>query len=323
MAWTDVLRYATAAGGIIHLRDAVTLASTTPSSVTRRARADGWARPFPGVLAVPGVELTPALRVRAAILSYGSLDADADADVGPRVAATRDTALAVYGIQRSFPTQVQLAVDAARRLAARAGVQQILSRGLSEPQLVQRDGITVVRPATLLRQLAPVRGDDALREAAIALLAAREVELGEVAAELEHHTTFVGRPRLRAVLSELEAAGRTDSGLELRVRTELLAAGIPLDRGQVHVPGTRLHLDLGIAAIRFGIEVDSFAFHASPRALDRDAARRNLIARIAPEWAVLHVTWAMVTRGWPAFLGQVRDVVRAQSRRHLEVDGPA
>ena len=120
-------------------------------------------------------------------------------------------------------------------------------------------------------------------------------------------------------------AGRVDSSLELGFRDRFLSAGVPLDPGQVAVPrrdGGVLHLDLGIAAIRFGIEVDSMLAHATRAQLRSDVRRSNALAAIDDDWRVLRTTSEDLDAGWPDLLDLVRSVVSAQAQRHLGVPWP-
>ncbi|MCC5949957.1 MAG: hypothetical protein JJT89_16005 [Nitriliruptoraceae bacterium] len=315
MGWGQVIAAAVAAGGVISVPEAIRLAEVSPSSVHKRVRCEGWTRPFRGVLAVPELQPDGLLLARAAALSYGG-------DPRPVVAATRDTALALYGVGRSFPTRPQFTVAEERNLRPRAGTELFRTRCWADSSVSTVHGVPVLRAAALVRQLAAVRRRESLRDAVLCLTGARHLDLDDLRSEIVQHRHFIGRTALREVLAELDAGGRTDSPLEHVVRTNLEGDGIPLDRGQVLIPGTRMHVDLGIAVIRFGIEVDSFAWHSSPAALERDARRKNAIATVAPDWVVLHVTWQTVSRDWPSFVARVRRVVRDQSRRHLSQDWP-
>jgi hypothetical protein len=158
-----------------------------------------------------------------------------------------------------------------------------------------------------------------LRSAVIDLVQQRRTTLEELWSQHDRGR-FPGRALLRRVLEEVDAAERTDSPLELRVRDGLIGEGIPLDRGRVPIPlrgGARIHLDLGIAAIRFGIEVDSMGAHSRRGQVTKDAQRANALARVDEDWRVLHATWEILERSWGRFTDEVREVVAAQSRRHL------
>ena len=86
--------------------------------------------------------------------------------------------------------------------------------------------------------------------------------------------------------------------------------------------GRSLHLDLGIAAIRFGIDADSMLAHATRDQLRADVRRSNQLARVDDDWRVLRATWDDLHAGWEDLVAVVREVVSAQARRHLGVPWP-
>ena len=83
-----------------------------------------------------------------------------------------------------------------------------------------------------------------------------------------------------------------------------------------------MHLDLGIEAIRFGIEADSMAFHSDAAGLQNDADRANLLAQVSDDWRVVHLTWAAMRDRWDETVEVVREVIAAQSQRFLGVPWP-
>ncbi len=320
MGWERVVAASMAAGGPVHVRTVAALAGMQPRSVVRRSERDGWWRPFPSVIALPGTPTDGGAWARAAVLHATGQRGDPATDLA---ALTRSSALAMLGIQRSFPTRVEVAVPAARMVRPRDRLVVVRSRLLTPQDVASPDGVPVLVGLALLRDLAAVRDRDGLRRAAIDLAQIGLVDLQALPALLAAHPNFPGRPTLRRIAADLLGAGRTDSPFELEIRERLAGEGIELDRGQVPLPGPRpIHLDLGILAIRFGIELHGFGYHARRRDLDRDAARANAIAMLDDDWRVLHATWSVLTDGWGAFVHQVRSAIAAQSRRHLDVAWP-
>jgi hypothetical protein len=255
---------------------------------------------------------------RAALLY---LEAD---DRSTLVGVTRDTAAWLYGLRRSPPSAVQVVVPADRQVIGGKRLRVLRSRDLLHTDLTTQQGIRAVTGARLVRDLAGVSAEPSLRAVVIDLVQRRHTTFGALW-EQHDRALFRGRGLLRRVLEQLDVAGSTDSPLEFRVRDGLVAEGIPLDRGQVAVPlrgGARMHLDLGIAAIRFGIEVDSMGAHSQRWQLTTDAVRANALASLEEDWRVLHVTWEILERSWQPFVGEVRDVVAAQCQRHLGIPWP-
>ncbi len=321
MSWAQLIAMSVAAGGPIDVRRAAPACGLTPRAVRDRARREGWWRPFRDIVAGPGAAQDGAAWARAAALHGQGRRGDPATDIA---AVTRDTALAVMDVQRSFPTRVQLAIHADRALAPHPRLAVVRSALLTPEDVRGVNGIATVAGPALLRDLAAVRDRDALRRAAIDLAHAGHVDLDQLPTFLTAHPTFPGRGILRQVAADLLGAGRTDSPFEFEVRQRLASDGIQLDRGQVPLPGPhRRHLDLGIVVIRFGIELHGFGFHAQRRDLERDAARANAVALLDDGWTVLHATWSVLSEGWQAFVAQVRQAITTQSQRYLGTDWPA
>jgi len=322
VSWPDFFEVCRDRGGVVRLSDAARRAGLDPGTVRRRALREGWWLPYPNVGAAPGTPVDARARAQAAVLYLRG----PGVPPGPYVAAaTRWTAAHLLGVSRGAPSRPQVVVDHRRRVGRHDHLEALRARDLAADEVRPVDGVPTVSSARLIRDLAGVCELDALRAVAIDLMKARKLDLGELGAALDRWTRFPGRPRAVQVVDQLSAAGRTDSPLEFEARDRFARAGVPLDRGQVAVPivgGRPLSLDLGIAAIRFAIEVDSFAFHSNRGDLNREARRQNAIAGVADDWRVLHLTWDIMRNRWPAFLDQVREVIAAQSRRHLGLPWP-
>lgn len=315
MGWNEVYAASIAAGGPILVREVARIAAVQERAIRGRAQREGWWHPYPSVVAVPGTPRDGRARALAAALHARGRTGDPGRDVA---AVTRDSALAVLGILRTYPTMTTVVVPSARSLAPRARLDVVRSAWLRPDDVTEHQGVPVVTGTALVRHLAPVRDRSALRRVLIDLAHGGFVHLASVANDLDEMSRFPGAPTARGAIADLLSAGRTDSPLELDVRDGLHREHIPLDRGQVHVPGTRIHLDLGIAAIRFGIEADSFGHHGSRAELDRDARRVNAVAATGQGWEVLHATWSTLEPArWSRFVRQVRDVITEQSLRHL------
>jgi hypothetical protein len=317
--WRGFLDEGRRAGGVIRLAEAARRHDLVLSIVQERARAEGWWRPFPGVVGLPGVAEDAEAWCRAACLHVSDGREDA------LLALTRHSALHLYGLVRTAPTRTQVVVPAGCGVVSTSRLQVIRSRDLQPADVTRRGGKPVATGPRLVRDLAPVVELDHLRNVVVDLVQRRITSIEDIRDQLPRWPRFPGRPRMRTVLDQLSGAGRTDAGLEYRIRAGLRDEGIPLDRGQVAVAlvgGGTIHLDLGIAAIRFGIEAESMLAHSERRQLLVDVQRSNALARLDDDWRVLRCTWEVLGAGWSAFAAEVREVVAAQSRRHLGVPWP-
>jgi hypothetical protein len=320
MVWKQVVTASITAGGPVDVRALASDLQLPTRTILRWATRAGVERPFPGVIVAPGWQMEGCAWAKAAVLYATGRTGHPSHDVA---AVTRGSALALLGIMRSYPTRVEVVIPATRSVRARPRLTLVRSRLLRPSDVGERDGVPVVVGCPLLRDLAPVRDLAALRNVTIDLAKAGIVDLDDLPGFLAAQPTFPGKPRLRQVAADLLGVGRTDSPFELQVRERLADDDIPLDRGQVPIPTPMgIHVDLGIRAIRFGLECVSLAFHSTRADLERDAMRANEIASIPDDWRVLHATWSVLGEGWSRFVDLVREVIAAQSRRHLHQPWP-
>lgn len=320
----DVLR---ARGGIATVAEVAAATERSARSVRRQADRHGWWHPFPEVLGLPRTQPSNRDWIHAAALHAAGRTGDPARDL---VAVTRLSALHLLGVVEAAPTRVDLVVPAWRYVRPHPRLTVTRSSHVCSVEVAVHRQIPLVRPPAMLRDLAAIRSADRLRSDTIELLRRGALRLEDLTAMLHRSSSFPGRTRLRRVAEELRSSGRVDSALEYEARRRFSRVGIRFDRGQVCVPvpagasgDWALHLDLGIASLRFGIEVDSLAFHSSSDAVRRDAERANRLALLCDDWRVLHLTWWDLRERWPEFVAMTRAVIAAQAQRHLGVAWPA
>lgn len=307
MGWDDAWRHLRWHGGVDRITEVAAAGGLAPSTVRRRADREGWPQPFPGVVAHPGAPLDSHLWARAA-LAY----------LGPPAALTRWSALHHLGVWRSPPSRVQVLVPVARRGDLPGRLEVVRTRTWSAAELGEGTP-TCASPVRVVCDLAAVTDVATLRDRTIDLVQRRHLALGDLQDRVVDGPRFVGRGRVREVLAQLDAAGRTDAPIELQVRRRLARAGVHLDRGQVPVPcidGRVRHLDLGIARLRFGIEVDSMLAHSTRPQLEADVRRTNGLALAEAPWRVLRVTWRDLDDDrWDDVVTMVREALALQRQR--------
>jgi hypothetical protein len=323
---TAVLDALRVRGGIATVAELAAAAAQSSRAVRSQAARQEWWRPFPGVVGLPRTHPSTRDWICAAALHAAGRTGDPTRDL---VAVTRLSALYLMGVVDTAPTRVDLVVPSWRDVRPHPRLSVTRSSHLSSAELTVHRRIPVVRPPALLRDLAAVRETDPLRSDTIELLRRGDLRLEELTAMLQRSSSFPGRTRLRRVAEELRSVGRVDSALEYEARRRFSQVGIRFDRGQVRVPAPAgaseqwtLHLDLGIASLCFGIEVDSVRFHSSPDAVRRDAERANRLALLCDDWRVLHLTWWDLRERWPDFVAMTRAVITAQAQRHLGTTWP-
>ncbi len=321
--WSDLFEHCAEVGGPVHVHVAAAISGLTIGTIRGRADREAWWQPYRDVVAPPGTRVEARTWALAAIARLHGPHRHAPAPA----ALTRWSGAAALGVGPGYPTRVQAAVPV-DRLPARGPRLEVVRSRTFDPardiEVVGTPGLAVLRPPALVRALAAVADVDALTDLVIDLVQQRRTTLEDVVADHDRWRCYPGRPKISEVLARLGAAGRTDSSLERRLRRDLLAHGVPLDRGQVEVPcldGRSIHFDLGIAVVRFGIDATSMRAHSHRGQLRVDATRSNQVARVDDDWRVLQATWEDL--GCPAFRGLVREVVAAQSQRHLGLPWPA
>lgn len=102
------------------------------------------------------------------------------------------------------------------------------------------------------------------------------------------------------------ADGRSVNPFESVLRAVVLGAGLHGFEPQLQVG--RARVDLADPRRRVALEADSFAFHGSRAALDRDCRRYDDL--VAMGWTVLRFSWEQVMFDRPWVAERVHDVVR-------------
>ncbi len=145
--------------------------------------------------------------------------------------------------------------------------------------------------------------DSALRRRAV-----ERDELDVAAADL------VGRGTVRARRVVAAADGRAANPFESGLRAILLERGVPGFTPQLpfRTPRLRGFVDLGDPDRRIALEADSFEFHGSRQAMDRDCRRYDELVRTG--WLVLRFSWEQVVSDQTWVADTVQETVALRSR---------
>lgn len=131
-----------------------------------------------------------------------------------------------------------------------------------------------------------------------------------IAAEIDR-LSQQGRPGVDVLRQALSTRGYCEapspSVLENRTLRLLAAGGIRPVGVEVRVDEGRYRLDV-VLSPTVALEVDGYAYHASPQAMGRDLRRRRDLGRVG--WTVLPFTWLDITSDGPKVLREVRDALR-------------
>lgn len=303
-AWSEVYALGGRQYGAVSMAQAQAL-GIARTTLLRRAATEGWERPHPAVLLLPG-SASGALRAHsAACLAVG----------GP-VALARSSAAFLHGATSAAPDIVQLVVPHGRRAPLLGGVDVLRSRTIDWTQVVEVRGFAVTSMARTVLDLAAVLDPDALRALVIKARQRRKVRLEDVATLLDRLGTVSGAARLRLILQQLDTE-LVDSVLERLVRQLLRRSGLqphPHPYTLVLADGRTVHLDIAFPEYRVWIEVDGFTGHAEPADLDLSDRRQNAICALG--WIPVRVTWLRYQNDKP---GIVADVQHQIARQRLVV----
>lgn len=281
-----------------------------PRGVVRHRLATGeWIRPAPGVIGLPG-PITWERRVRIALLA-----------AGPRALAAHGTAARLHrfdGYDRH--EGVSVCSIGGAHIHAPEGTRVSRTRTVtSRHRLELPNGLAVVCIPVALVQVAADDGADAAARALDGVLRS--------GANPRWITTVVGelaRPGLSGPATVVRLLSeRVDRRLprswfqRLAKRALSTDEWVFVDEWPVH-DGTRLlaELDLAIPALKVGVECQSWAWHATPAAKDRDNRRRRRLRELG--WEIVDVWWTDLDR-----IDEVaRDLDLVVERRRPSLFGP-
>ncbi|MBW3561436.1 MAG: hypothetical protein KY437_02970 [Actinobacteria bacterium] len=295
--WDGFFAHTAERYGAIDLRDGSRF-GIDPQALRRRARAEGWAVPFPGrpIRLHPASAPTYERRVSAGLLALGD-----------RALASRRTAAFLQGLIDRPPPKVSLVVPYDRRAPKLgSGFEVWRSRTLLERDASAPCGLASTALDRTVCDLAAVSSPSAMRSYLIDGRQRRLFDLDEIMRRQALMAGTTGLPLLRALCYQLDAT-RCDSVLAWRARGLLTEAGMRPDRSEhpVQAPnGVTVHLDVPFVRYRVAVEAEGLGAHAERWQLERDIRRRNTL-RLIP-WRIVWVTWQQLDEDPDSFIDQVR-----------------
>lgn len=228
-----------------------------------------------GVFLWGRVDATPRARWRAAILASGE-----------GAVVSHASALALWGLAKAADGPVDVTVVGHR--ARSEGVRGHESRPLDPGDLRDVGGIRATAPArTLLDNAARLPARE-LADAVELAQVKRLVTKGDMAAAIGRSPRRAGARALRALLDE---PAFTRSLAERRLVALLRAAKLPQPLFNAYAEG--FEIDALWPRQRIVLEFDSYAFHATRSAFERD--RRKTAALTRRRYMVLRTTWHELT----------------------------
>jgi hypothetical protein len=278
----EINRWAARQRGVVATRQLGAI-GMTERDIERRVRVERLVRLQRGVLKVAGSPDNWHQRAFVACLAHG-----------PGAVLSGSSAARLLGLDLPPSEVVELTVPRSVRPKRSPRVSVHRSRYLPDHDRTSKLGLPVTTAARTLLDLAGrltseemcrVLDDAVIRN----LVRAREVSL--VLSDPRYSTT-PGRGMLRAALAPLLDQKRpAESVPEMEIVRLLAREGIPSPVLQYEVSDGGVliaRLDLAWPECRVGLEVDSFQYHSSPRALARDRNRSNELAK--RDWFMIHTS---------------------------------
>jgi very-short-patch-repair endonuclease len=169
------------------------------------------------------------------------------------------------------------------------------------------DGIPCTSPARTILDLSGRISADELEAAIAEAHAQRALRAGELEGLLTLHRNRRGIAPLRALIDSHREPQRTRSEAERRLLNLLRQRGVPEPEANARVAG--YEVDLLWREEKVIVEFDSFRFHSSRRAFERDRRRDQDLAALG--YTVLRVTWLQLTREPEATAERVHAAIRS------------
>ena len=222
---------------------------------------------------------------------------------GEGAAVSHHAAAGLYEMRRQRTGPVDVTV-VGRRVRLR-GIRAHAAEALDGADLTTLRGIAVTTPARTLLDIARELTAPELAAAVEQAQIKRLVTKGDIAAAIERAPRRAGVRALRALLDE---PAFTRSRAERRLVALLRSARLPEPAFNACVEG--FEVDALWRRERVVLEFDSYAFHATRAAFERD--RRRTAALQRARHVVLRTTWNELTRESHALIARTAEALVAQ-----------
>jgi very-short-patch-repair endonuclease len=211
---------------------------------------------FHRVYSVVSGDLPPLAREQAALLACGE-----------RVFLSHHTAAAIWGLQRTFPTEIDVSV-VGRRCDSRKGIRVHRIKAIDQGQVRREQGLWVSSPARAVLEIAATASDRELTRAIDQGLADRLFTPRELEDVLAANRPCRGAARLTGILGDPTATAVSRSRREKALLRLIREAGLPMP--DTNVPFGRFELDFLWRREGLVVELDGYNFHRGPDAFRRD-----------------------------------------------------
>jgi hypothetical protein len=268
----------------------------TGDAIAHRVRAGRLHRVRRGVYAVGHRKLTERGNFMSAVLACG-----------PDALLSHRSNAALRGLLPDARAVIDVTVPGRTRKGV-AGVRLHLPRALHPDDIDVHDGIPCTSVARMLLEVASTASRRQLERIAESAERERVLDLREVNALLERSYGHKGRRPLVALFEQFrDPPPNVRNEFEREVFDACDAAGIPRPQVNVTVEGNEVDLAWG----RVLVELDSWTYHGTRAAFERDRARD--VALRLKGYIPLRFTWRQATGDVGALIAAVRAAMELAS----------
>jgi hypothetical protein len=247
-----------------------------------RCTTGRWDRLFPTVFRIEGTPQTFLQRLKALSLWLSA-----------GFALSHETAAHLHGFSRFEEGAVEAVCI--RNVRKRKGVTIHRVDALSHKDIASVEGLRVTTVTRTIIDLCGRLSEHDLRAMVDEALRRKWTTLDKLESALDKRGTHQPFASLAALVREYQGGdGPTESELEARAFELIDLAGLPRPVKQrvVKVNGRVRRIDFFFPGFGVVLELDGFAFHASPKSFEEDRKRNN--ALVASGYDVLHWTWRTI-----------------------------
>ncbi|HEX6939899.1 MAG TPA: DUF559 domain-containing protein [Longimicrobiales bacterium] len=219
---------------------------------------------------------------------------------GRSAVVSHGSAAALWGFLPAATHRAPVDITITRGNRRRSGVRVHRVHRLSSDEVTKLDSIPLTTPARTLLDLSGTIEPRALEQALAEAFAQRLARPAAIRKVLARHAA---RPGARTLARLLQAGPPALTRSEAEERLLRLIRQAALDPPEVNVRVAGPRVDFFWREQRLVVEVDGFAFHASPHAFERD--RRRDAALTAAGMRVMRVTWRQIVEEPEAVLVRI------------------
>lgn len=269
--------------GVVSLAQLVRL-GLSRQAVARRARAGRLHRVHRSVYAVGHRRLTREGHWMAGVLAYG-----------PDALLSHRSALALHGLRPDNRPLVEVTVPLAST-RSRRGIWAHSSIALAAADRAVIDRIPCTSLARSVLDSAPAMGVKGTERVVERAESRRVFDLREFRELLGRASGHHGAGVLQAVLGDLREPAMVANDYEAELLFLVRGAGLPepIAQAPLRIGAQDFVIDFLWPSQRLALEADSFEFHGTRQAFERDR-RRDQLLRLAG-YATLRITWRQLTK---------------------------